>query len=110
MQSDYNPVEEPSWLADSIDLSAYQCQEQKEPDQAQQSSFSMMSHNDESLPASAAAAASGHSPNSDHNEVTRFPSHCYLVTLATSFASMQALLTCHAYYGLHQLSLCGACS
>lgn len=82
MQSDYNPVEEPSWLADSIDLSAYQRQQQKGPDQAQQSS-SMMSHNDESLPASAAAAASGHSPDSDHNEVTRFPSRCYLVTLAT---------------------------
>ncbi|KAK9907344.1 hypothetical protein WJX75_001831 [Coccomyxa subellipsoidea] len=74
VESDYNPVEEPSWLADSIDLSAYQCQQQKEPDQAQQSSFSMMSHNDESLPASAAAAASGHSPNSDHNESPGLPS------------------------------------
>ena len=90
-------MEEPSWLADSIDLSAYQqeqhAQQPDEPDLAQQS-FSMMSHNDDSRPTStAAAAASAHSPDPDHHEVTNAFSHCSQITVPSAFALMQALST-----------------
>ena len=74
LQSDYNPVEEPSWLADSIDLGAYQRQQGSQQPDEERHSFNMISH-DESPDESTdnvhrrTAAASQHSPDPDHNEV-----------------------------------------
>ncbi len=75
MQSDYNPVEEPSWLADSIDLGAYQRQQGSQQPDEERHSFNMMSH-DESTNESTDNAhhpttntASQHNPDPDHNEV-----------------------------------------
>ncbi|EIE26178.1 Pkinase-domain-containing protein [Coccomyxa subellipsoidea C-169] len=80
VESDYNPVEEPSWLADSIDLGAYQRQQGSQQPDEERHSFNMISH-DESPAESTDNAhrpttniASHHNPDPDHNESPGMPS------------------------------------
>ncbi|BDA50837.1 probable mitogen-activated protein kinase kinase kinase NPK1 at N-terminal half [Coccomyxa sp. Obi] len=83
VESDYNPVEEPSWLADSFDMSAYQKQhlqkqQQEEggideaPDQERQSFSMMASAGPHHSPTG--DGMSVHSPDPDRRESPELPS------------------------------------